>query len=125
MQATTSWQGDRTIIKTPCILTDRRTQTHTGSGESGKSTIVKQMKILYQGGYSKEELATWRIPVYRNLMESAQALVSAVYKYEFQFQNELNEVISIFKSISLSLCKKMKMTVSCRSTMLCALWSTN
>lgn len=35
-----------------------------GSGESGKSTIVKQMKIIHQNGYSKEELATFRMIVY-------------------------------------------------------------
>ncbi|KAG0378708.1 Guanine nucleotide-binding protein alpha-2 subunit [Mortierella sp. AD032] len=32
-----------------------------GSGESGKSTIVKQMKVIHQGGYSQEELATYRL----------------------------------------------------------------
>ncbi|CAG8819740.1 21068_t:CDS:2, partial [Racocetra persica] len=45
-----------------------------GSGESGKSTIVKQMKIIHQNGYSKEELALYRITVYKNLIDSAQAI---------------------------------------------------
>jgi len=31
-----------------------------GSGESGKSTIVKQMKIIHQNGYSREELMNFR-----------------------------------------------------------------
>jgi hypothetical protein len=31
-----------------------------GSGESGKSTIVKQMKIIHQDGYSREELMNFR-----------------------------------------------------------------
>mgnify|MGYP002718882020 CR=1 FL=1 len=35
----------------------------TGSGESGKSTIVKQMKIIHQNGYSKEELLNFRTVV--------------------------------------------------------------
>ena len=34
-----------------------------GSGESGKSTIVKQMKIIHQNGYSKDELLTYRMIV--------------------------------------------------------------
>jgi len=34
-----------------------------GSGESGKSTIVKQMKIIHQSGYSKDELLTFRMIV--------------------------------------------------------------
>ncbi len=36
----------------------------TGSGESGKSTIVKQMKIIHQNGYSKEELLNFRLIVW-------------------------------------------------------------
>ena len=52
----------------------------TGSGESGKSTIVKQMKICYQNGYTHDELCTYRVIVYRNLLESAQAIVLAMRK---------------------------------------------
>jgi predicted ATPase len=43
-----------------------------GSGESGKSTIVKQMKIIHQNGYTREELLVYRYTVYKNLVESAQ-----------------------------------------------------
>ena len=32
-----------------------------GSGESGKSTIVKQMKIIHQSGYQKDELLAFRM----------------------------------------------------------------
>jgi len=52
-----------------------------GSGESGKSTIVKQMKIIHQNGYTKDELALYRITVYKNLVDSAQALVFAMQKF--------------------------------------------
>jgi len=51
-----------------------------GSGESGKSTIVKQMKIIHQNGFSREELLTYRMTVYRNLVDSAQAIVLAMRK---------------------------------------------
>lgn len=37
--------------------------TSAGSGESGKSTIVKQMKIIHQNGYSKDELLNFRMIV--------------------------------------------------------------
>ena len=46
----------------------------TGSGVSGKSTIVKQMKIIHQNGFSREKLLAYRISVYRNLVDSAQAI---------------------------------------------------
>ncbi|KAJ7594999.1 guanine nucleotide binding protein, alpha subunit [Mycena floridula] len=51
-----------------------------GSGESGKSTIVKQMKILHQGGFSHEDLASFRPTVYKNVVDSAQAIVLAMRK---------------------------------------------
>ncbi|KAG2224602.1 hypothetical protein INT45_003742 [Circinella minor] len=62
-----------------------------GSGESGKSTIVKQMKIIHQSGYTRDELYTWRATVYRNIMESAQALVMAIDKYNYRFENSKNK----------------------------------
>ncbi|KAG2352973.1 hypothetical protein BDR07DRAFT_1311753 [Suillus spraguei] len=46
-----------------------------GSGESGKSTIVKQMKIIHQNGFTKNELITFRPTIYRNTLDSAQAIV--------------------------------------------------
>ncbi|KAI8360537.1 G protein alpha subunit [Mortierella sp. GBAus27b] len=55
-----------------------------GSGESGKSTIVKQMKVIHQGGYSTEELATFRLNVYKNLIDSAQSLILAMEKLKLK-----------------------------------------
>ncbi|KIM72816.1 hypothetical protein PILCRDRAFT_737449 [Piloderma croceum F 1598] len=46
----------------------------TGSGVSGKSTIVKQMKIIHQNGFSREKLLAYRISVYQNIVDSAQAI---------------------------------------------------
>ncbi|KAI0733838.1 G-protein alpha subunit [Fomitopsis betulina] len=51
-----------------------------GSGESGKSTIVKQMKIIHQNGYTKLELMTYRTTIYRNLLESAHNIILAMRK---------------------------------------------
>ncbi|KAI7880854.1 G-protein alpha subunit [Lichtheimia hyalospora FSU 10163] len=61
-----------------------------GSGESGKSTIVKQMKIIHQNGYSTDELETWRPTVYKNLIECAQVLVNGLEKFDYKFQEEKN-----------------------------------
>ncbi|KAG1788681.1 heterotrimeric G protein alpha subunit [Suillus plorans] len=46
-----------------------------GSGESGKSTIVKQMKIIHQNGFTPDELMVFRPTIYRNTLDSAQAIV--------------------------------------------------
>lgn len=46
-----------------------------GSGESGKSTIFKQMKILHQNGFTKEELLSYRGQVYRNIIQAIKILI--------------------------------------------------
>ncbi|THH29678.1 hypothetical protein EUX98_g4511 [Antrodiella citrinella] len=61
-----------------------------GSGESGKSTIVKQMKIIHQNGYTKDELLTYRTTIYRNLLESAKNILLAMRKIGVDCQNPTN-----------------------------------
>jgi hypothetical protein len=41
-----------------------------GAGESGKSTIVKQMKIIHDNGYSLEERELFRSVVFCNTIQS-------------------------------------------------------
>lgn len=65
-----------------------------GSGESGKSTVLKQMKIINLNGYSEDELFTWRATVYRNVVESAQTIVQAILDLDLTFERpELNSKI--------------------------------
>ncbi|KAJ7118663.1 heterotrimeric G-protein alpha subunit, GPA3-like protein [Mycena crocata] len=51
-----------------------------GSGESGKSTIVKQMKIIHQEGFSPEELVAYRPTIHKNVLDSVQAVILAMRK---------------------------------------------
>ncbi|KAB8256885.1 guanine nucleotide binding protein, alpha subunit [Aspergillus pseudonomiae] len=55
-----------------------------GSGESGKSTIVKQMKIIHQNGYTVEELALYRLTVCKNLLDCAKSLVGAYHQFSLE-----------------------------------------
>ncbi len=41
-----------------------------GAGESGKSTIVKQMKIIHDNGYSLEERELFKSVVFCNTIQS-------------------------------------------------------
>ncbi|MBN3324905.1 GNAT2 protein, partial [Atractosteus spatula] len=49
-----------------------------GAGESGKSTIVKQMKIIHQDGYSEQECLEFRAIIYGNILQSILAIVRAM-----------------------------------------------
>lgn len=61
-----------------------------GSGESGKSTIVKQMKIIHQNGYTIDELAYYRHTIYKNLIDCAKALVSALRQFSIELSTDEN-----------------------------------
>ncbi|KAI4824340.1 hypothetical protein KUCAC02_012862 [Chaenocephalus aceratus] len=56
-----------------------------GAGESGKSTIVKQMKILHQGGYTKEEQLEFRGIVFGNILQSTLAIIRGMEMLNIDF----------------------------------------
>ncbi len=55
-----------------------------GAGESGKSTVVKQMKLLYQVnkrqgvGFTAEEKSEAVVAIYDNILDSMVALLDAL-----------------------------------------------
>jgi hypothetical protein len=51
-----------------------------GAGESGKSTIVKQMKIIHETGYSDEERKAYKPVVFSNTIQSMMAIIRAMGK---------------------------------------------
>jgi guanine nucleotide-binding protein G(i) subunit alpha len=61
-----------------------RLTSSTGSGESGKSTIVKQMKIIHQNGYTPDELSLYRLTIYKNLVDCMKALTGAMAQFELE-----------------------------------------
>ncbi|KAJ1506579.1 Guanine nucleotide-binding protein alpha-2 subunit [Coelomomyces lativittatus] len=65
-----------------------------GSGESGKSTIVKQMKIIHQDGYSHAELLDYRKHIFTNVMDSLRLLIESMHQLNIPFDAEENTVLS-------------------------------
>jgi guanine nucleotide-binding protein G(i) subunit alpha len=58
-----------------------------GAGESGKSTIVKQMKIIHETGYSREECEQYRPVVYSNTIQSLMAIIRAMAQLRIEFRD--------------------------------------
>uniref|UniRef100_A0A8C4HS14 Adenylate cyclase-inhibiting G alpha protein n=2 Tax=Dicentrarchus labrax TaxID=13489 RepID=A0A8C4HS14_DICLA len=56
-----------------------------GAGESGKSTIVKQMKIIHEDGYSEEECKQYKVVVYSNTIQSIMAIIRAMGRLKIEF----------------------------------------
>jgi guanine nucleotide-binding protein G(i) subunit alpha len=61
-----------------------------GSGESGKSTILKQIKIIHQNGFSESEKLEYKPFVFQNIVQSAQCLIRALKEY-----NLVGEMVNI------------------------------
>lgn len=59
-----------------------------GTGESGKSTIFKQVKMLYGDKYTKEELLEWKPRVYENINKQIFSLLRASQKLEIPLADE-------------------------------------
>ncbi|KAI8607097.1 guanine nucleotide binding protein, alpha subunit, partial [Chytriomyces sp. MP71] len=56
-----------------------------GPGESGKSTILKQMKIIYKVGFSHEELQFFRATLIENVFQCVQTVVDAMERLQIPY----------------------------------------
>lgn len=73
-----------------------------GSGESGKSTIIKQMKIIHQNGYSREEMLSFRPFIYKNIMMGVEQVINAVEALEIDtILEKCHEQITFLRTVSL------------------------
>lgn len=62
-----------------------------GAGESGKSTILKQMKLIYANGFSKREKLEWKPVVFNNIVQSMRLIHEAMEELGIEFEKKDNE----------------------------------
>jgi len=72
-----------------------------GAGESGKSTIAKQMKIIHLDGFTEEERKTYKDIIHSNVIMSMRALVFAAEKFSIAIKEENKEKASVFTTNSI------------------------
>ena len=58
-----------------------------GAGESGKSTIVKQMRVIHEDGYTPGERKQYRPVVHSNTIQSLFAILNAMKKLDIHFSD--------------------------------------
>ncbi|EPB68627.1 g-protein alpha subunit [Ancylostoma ceylanicum] len=63
-----------------------------GPGESGKSTCLKQLKIMHANGYSEQEIQEKKFVVYMNIVQSMAALLDAMEVLGIPFDNNSMEI---------------------------------
>jgi guanine nucleotide-binding protein G(i) subunit alpha len=67
-----------------------------GAGESGKSTIVKQMKIIHEKGYTEPECQAYKPVVYSNVIQSMVTIIRAMDNLRIPFVNISRDDIKRF-----------------------------
>ena len=64
-----------------------------GPGESGKSTVFKQLKIIQEdGGYTDEELSAYRFVVFGNCISQMRVLCQNAKKLQIEMELDANRV---------------------------------
>lgn len=69
-----------------------------GTGESGKSTFIKQMRIIHGAGYSDEDKRGFTKLVYQNIFTSMQAMIRATETLKIPYKYEHNKVNQPFQT---------------------------
>lgn len=61
-----------------------------GAGESGKSTLVKQMKIIHSNGFSQKELQSYKLTVCDNLISSMKVVLNGMGQLRIMLEDHRN-----------------------------------
>ncbi|XP_015236933.1 PREDICTED: guanine nucleotide-binding protein subunit alpha-11-like [Cyprinodon variegatus] len=61
-----------------------------GTGESGKTTFIKQMRIIHGKGYSESERNDFTSLAYQNIITAIQALIQAMSILKIDYQDNQN-----------------------------------
>ena len=66
-----------------------------GTYESGKSTFIKQMRIILGQGYTEDDRRSYTRLVYQNVFLVIQALCRAMKNLNIKFEKHMNIVSKI------------------------------
>lgn len=64
----------------------------TGTGESGKSTFIKQMRIIHGTGFTEEDKRGFIKRIYQNIFMAIQSLIDAMDRLKIQYADSSNIV---------------------------------
>lgn len=62
-----------------------------GAGESGKSTILKQMKLIHDGGFTPEEKEAYKEIIFSNSVQSIHVLLEAMETLDIPLDDASNQ----------------------------------
>lgn len=68
---------------------------YLGTGDSGKTTFMKQMRIIHGKGFSEEERRGYTKLVFQNMFTALRAMTQAMSTLKIPYVNSQNEVTNI------------------------------
>jgi len=74
------------------IHTSSHCHLYSGTGESGKSTFIKQMRIIHGSGYSDDDKRGFIKLVYQNIFMAMSSMIRAMESLKIPYKNPDNEV---------------------------------
>lgn len=79
------------------------TRSSIGAGESGKSTILKQMKLIYAQGFNKSERLDFKPVIFSNIVQSFKTISEAMSEIGIEYDSPDNEVCNHHRASAPSL----------------------
>ena len=74
-------------------IDSQKTVLILGSAESGKSTVLKQMRIRFGSQYDRVELETFRLLVHQNIFAILTQIIMAMKRTSLEAQDKTVQVI--------------------------------
>ncbi|CAG7854770.1 Guanine nucleotide-binding protein subunit alpha [Serendipita indica DSM 11827] len=74
-----------------------------GAGESGKSTVLKQMKLIHHGGYSEQERDSYKEIIFSNTVQSMRAILDALPALDLAVAPQNSTRVTIILSLPVQL----------------------
>lgn len=71
-----------------------------GSGDSGKSTILKQMRLIHKVYFNAQEIEGYRQLVFSNVILGLKALLDAMHEFDFEVSDKNKDYLPLFDSFT-------------------------
>ncbi|KJE93958.1 guanine nucleotide binding protein [Capsaspora owczarzaki ATCC 30864] len=82
---------DKKLKKDNKALKDELKLLLLGAGESGKSTIVKQMQIIHKDGFSDEDRSQGKPIIFENVLSSMKVIIAAMEQLGIKLADSANQ----------------------------------
>jgi len=101
IRADSNGEGGKTNKEISRMLHDERKKQDNevkllllGAGESGKSTIAKQMKIIHKEGFDEEERLSYKSVIFNNTFGAMKTMIQACAELNINIKSKANRKIA-------------------------------